>query len=112
MIESYARTVSVAAGMLMVVALHGQERAIPAAVQPFVSVNATLVALTHVQLVDGTGLPARPDQTVILRGPVIESVGPFDDDGGAARRARRGSVRSHRHAGAGRAARAHLFRVD
>jgi imidazolonepropionase-like amidohydrolase len=67
---------SVTAGVLMVVALHGQERAIPGAIQPFVSVNATLVALTHVQLVDGTGAPARADQTVILRDTTIESVGP------------------------------------
>jgi imidazolonepropionase-like amidohydrolase len=77
-LESCVRTVSVAAGVLMVVALHGQEPVIPAAVQRFVSVNATLVALTHVQLVDGTGSPARADQTVILRGPVIESAGPFE----------------------------------
>ena len=65
------------AALLMVVSLHAQERAIPAAVQPFVSVNAAVVALTHVQLVDGTGASARPDGTVILRGSTIESIGPF-----------------------------------
>lgn len=75
--ECHARILSVAAGLLMVVSLHAQERAIPAAVQPFVSVNAAVVALMHVQLVEGTGLPARADQTVILRGSTIESIGPF-----------------------------------
>src|SRR5688572_25844313 len=69
---------SVTAGLLMVVALHGQEREVPVAIQPFVSVNAALVALTHVQLIDGTGAPARADQTVIVRGTTIESVGPFE----------------------------------
>ena len=72
-----ARILSVTAALLVVVSLHAQERAIPGAVQPFVSVNAAVVALTHVQLVEGTGVPARADQTVILRGSTIESIGPF-----------------------------------
>jgi imidazolonepropionase-like amidohydrolase len=45
-------------------------------VAPFVSVNAPVVALTHVRLVDGTGAPARADQTVILNGGQIQAVGP------------------------------------
>jgi imidazolonepropionase-like amidohydrolase len=75
--QSYAGILWVAAALGLVVSLHAQERPIPAAVRPFVSVNAAVVALTHVQLVDGTGAPARADQTVILRGSTIESVGPF-----------------------------------
>jgi hypothetical protein len=47
-----------------------------AGVAPYVSVQAPVVALTHVQLVDGTGTAARPDQTIILRGERIEAVGP------------------------------------
>src|SRR5512134_1433936 len=47
-----------------------------AGVAPYVSVQAPVVALTHVQLVDGTGTAARPDQTIILRGDRIEVVGP------------------------------------
>ncbi|MBA3319400.1 MAG: amidohydrolase family protein [Gemmatimonadales bacterium] len=35
-----------------------------------------MVALTHVQLVDGTGAPARADQTVILNRDRIQAVGP------------------------------------
>jgi imidazolonepropionase-like amidohydrolase len=46
------------------------------AVQEFVSVDAPVVALTRVRVVDGTGAPARTDQTVIIRGGKIEAVGP------------------------------------
>jgi imidazolonepropionase-like amidohydrolase len=46
------------------------------AVQEFVSVDAPVVALTHVRVIDGTGVAAREDQTVIIRGTKIEAVGP------------------------------------
>jgi imidazolonepropionase-like amidohydrolase len=45
------------------------------AVQAFVKVNAPVVALTHVRVIDGTGAAAREDQTVILNRGKIESVG-------------------------------------
>jgi len=45
------------------------------AVQAFVKVNAPVVALTHVRVIDGTGASAREDQTVILSKGKIESVG-------------------------------------
>ena len=35
------------------------------AVQAFVKVNAPVVALEHVRVIDGTGAAAREDQTVI-----------------------------------------------
>lgn len=44
-------------------------------VKQFVEVNAPLVALTHVRVVDGTGAPAREDQTVILANGKITAVG-------------------------------------
>jgi imidazolonepropionase-like amidohydrolase len=53
-----------------------QRPAITPAVRPYVSVDAPVVALTHVRLVDGTGAPAREDQTVIVRDGRIEAVGP------------------------------------
>ncbi|HEX2203952.1 MAG TPA: amidohydrolase family protein [Longimicrobium sp.] len=57
--------------------LHAQERpAVSAAVRPFVAVDAPVVALTGVKVVDGTGTPARDDQTVVVRGGRIEAVGP------------------------------------
>ena len=43
---------------------------------PFVSVNAPVVALTHVRVVDGTGAAARDDQTIIVRDDRIVAVGP------------------------------------
>ena len=45
------------------------------AVQAFVKVNAPVVALTHVRVIDGTGAAAREDQTVIVSKGKIESVG-------------------------------------
>lgn len=44
---------------------------------PFVSVTAPLIALTHVRVVDGTGVSARPDQTVVIDGSQIRAIGPF-----------------------------------
>src|SRR5579872_3935403 len=49
-------------------------------VRKVVTVNAPVVALTHVRVIDGTGVSAREDQTVILSHGKIESVG----DAGAA----------------------------
>src|SRR5579871_167004 len=49
-------------------------------VREFVKVDAPLVALTHVRVIDGTGAAAREEQTVILSHGKIESVG----DAGAA----------------------------
>ncbi|HST59843.1 MAG TPA: amidohydrolase family protein [Longimicrobium sp.] len=56
--------------------LAAQRTTVPPAVRPFVAVDAPVVALTHVRLVDGTGTPARDDQTVVLRGGRILAVGP------------------------------------
>jgi len=43
-------------------------------VREFVTVEAPTVALTHVRVIDGTGAPARDDQTVVLFGGKIASV--------------------------------------
>ncbi len=45
-----------------------------AQVQPFVKVDTPLVALTHVRVIDGTGGPARDDQTLVLANGKIQSV--------------------------------------
>lgn len=52
--------------------------AIGDAVRPFVRVDAPVVALRHVRLVDGTGVPARDGQTIVLDGARIAAVGPDD----------------------------------
>jgi imidazolonepropionase-like amidohydrolase len=46
-----------------------------AQVKSFIKVDAPVVALTHVRVIDGTGAAAREDQTVILSKGKIESVG-------------------------------------
>ena len=53
-----------------------QQRTLPPGIAQYVTVNAPVVALTHVRLADGTGSPARSDQTVILNGNRIQTVGP------------------------------------
>jgi imidazolonepropionase-like amidohydrolase len=40
----------------------------------FVKVNAPMVALTHVRIIDGTGASAREDQTIVVSGGKIQSV--------------------------------------
>ena len=46
-----------------------------AGLKDFVTVHAPVVALTHVRVIDGTGAPARPDQTVVIRDGKIVAVG-------------------------------------
>lgn len=46
------------------------------AVRPFVSIDTSLVALTHVRVIDGRGGPAREDQTVVVKDGMIAAVGP------------------------------------
>ncbi|HTU41495.1 MAG TPA: hypothetical protein VMF10_07275, partial [Candidatus Aquilonibacter sp.] len=35
-------------------------------VKAFVKIDSPVVALTHVRVIDGTGAPARDDQTILL----------------------------------------------
>jgi enamidase len=46
------------------------------AIRPFLKTDAALIALTHVRVIDGTGAPARADQTVVIRNGEISAVGP------------------------------------
>jgi imidazolonepropionase-like amidohydrolase len=43
--------------------------------KPFIKVDAPVVALTHVRVIDGTGAAGREDQTIVLNKGKIESVG-------------------------------------
>src|ERR1035438_8208203 len=43
-------------------------------VRRFVTVDAAVVALTHVRVIDGTGAAAREDQTIVISKGKIESV--------------------------------------
>jgi imidazolonepropionase-like amidohydrolase len=58
--------------------LFAQRGPIGEPVQGFVSVEANLVALTNVRVIDGTGAPARERQTVIIKDGVIAEVGDAD----------------------------------
>ncbi|HUI52394.1 MAG TPA: amidohydrolase family protein [Terriglobales bacterium] len=44
-------------------------------VRSFISVDSPVVVLEHVSVIDGTGSPARPDQSLVLSGGVIQSIG-------------------------------------
>src|SRR3982074_3256397 len=46
-------------------ALYAQRPTLSAGVRSFVSVDSPIVALTHARVIDGTGGPARHDQTLI-----------------------------------------------
>ena len=53
-----------------------QRPTLAAAVRQFVQIDTTVVALTHVRVIDGTGAAPRTDQTLIIRDGRIESVMP------------------------------------
>lgn len=55
--------------------LHAQRPTLTAGVRAFVAVDTPIVALTHVRVIDGTGAPARSDQTLIIRDGRIAQLG-------------------------------------
>ena len=57
-------------------AAHGQQNLNPLAL--YIKVNAPVVALTHVRVIDGTGAPPRDNQTLVVRDGTIASVGAAD----------------------------------
>ncbi len=63
------RTSLLASSLLLIAlgATHAQTRA-TAGQREWVTVDAPIVALTHVQVVDGTGAPPQQDQTIIITG--------------------------------------------
>ena len=63
------------AALLLANPLPAQQRRLRPNVVQFVSVNAPVVALVNVRVVDGTGAPARNNQTIVLRGGEIVEVG-------------------------------------
>jgi imidazolonepropionase-like amidohydrolase len=47
----------------------------PPTTQQFISVQAPAIALEHVRVIDGTGAPARDDQTVVIENGAISAIG-------------------------------------
>lgn len=52
-----------------------QRPTLSAGVRQYVRVDTALLALTNVRIIDGTGAPARENQTLVLRDGKIESLG-------------------------------------
>ncbi len=48
----------------------------PQVTEKYISVDAPLIALTHVKVIDGTGAAAVEDQTVVIEHGLIRSIGP------------------------------------
>ena len=47
-------------------------------VRQYVVVDAPVVALMHVKVIDGTGGPARDDQVIVIADGVIQAVGEWE----------------------------------
>jgi len=55
--------------------LCAQRPTLSTAVRAFVGVDSPIVALTHARVIDGTGAPARDDQTLVIRDGRITALG-------------------------------------
>jgi imidazolonepropionase-like amidohydrolase len=74
-----ARIVPVLALALSAMSASAAEPPRPAlspAVKEYVAFEAPVVALEHVNVIDGNGAPAKADQTVVIDGDVIRAIGP------------------------------------
>jgi len=65
----------VLAGMLAVATAGAQRPSFSDAVRRFITVDAPVVAITNVRVIDGTGAPAREAQTVVIRDDRIAAAG-------------------------------------
>ena len=52
--------------VLLSIANHGNAQQLSSVVRQFISVNADTLALTHANIIDGTGAPSKHDQTLII----------------------------------------------
>jgi enamidase len=66
----------VAAAVTLTAPATAQRPAVSANVRPYVAVDTNVVALTHVRVIDGTGAPAKEDQTLVIEGGRITALGP------------------------------------
>jgi len=62
--------------LTLLLALAQRPDSLAANVREYVTVDTSLLALTHVLLVDGTGGAPKPDQTIVIRAGKIAVVGP------------------------------------
>jgi len=66
---------ALAALVLVAAPLRAQRPTLAVGVRPYVAVDTPVVALTHARVIDGTGAPARVDQTLIIRDGAIAALG-------------------------------------
>lgn len=72
------RALCLVAAVLWLAPLDARQRpTLSNAVRAYVSVDAPVVALTHVRIIDGTGAPPREDQTLVIRDGAIAAIGSF-----------------------------------
>lgn len=71
----YRPIIAVAAFVCALPKLYAQRPTISANVRTFVAIDTPIVALTHARVIDGTGAPARTDQTLIIRDGRISQLG-------------------------------------
>src|SRR5262245_61710420 len=71
----YDRALTPVAFVFLVVAVAAQGPALSPAVRAFVSTDAPVIALTHARIIDGTGAPAKANQTIVVRAGMIAAVG-------------------------------------
>ena len=105
--------IAIATALVAIAApLCAQSRVLNPEVTQYVDVNAHVVAITHAKLVDGSGAPARNDQTIVIRGDKIAAVGSSSRDCRSRRRTGDRRERKDRDPGHHRAARSHVLRRD
>ena len=61
--------------LLLLSAFAAAQTTLSPAVKAFVSVDAPMIVLTHVRVIDGTGVPVREDQTVVISQGKVQFVG-------------------------------------
>src|SRR5688572_16221324 len=64
------------AALLIPALSSAQQPTLSPGVRQFVSVEGPVIALRGVRLIDGTGTPARDNQTIVIEGTQIKAVGP------------------------------------
>lgn len=67
------RKLAIALLLLLPACAFAQKTLLPE-VKAFVTVDAPTVALTHVKVIDGTGVPLKDDQTIVIANGRIQSV--------------------------------------
>ena len=69
------RTAAALIGLAVTTPAAAQRPTLSATVRQYVRVDTAIVALTHVRVIDGTGAPARLNQTLVIRDGTIAALG-------------------------------------